>query len=61
MAKDFAIDFEIARLIDRVFLPKNPNKMRKPHPDVMNAIRVFKHALAEAERVSIRRAISEGN
>ena len=41
---------EDAELLDRAFLPLNPNKCRSAHPDVVDAVRRFKAALAEVGR-----------
>jgi hypothetical protein len=40
------IPLETARLIDKVFLPANPNKMRGNDPRVSQAARDFKAAIA---------------
>lgn len=41
------ISLETAKLIDGAFLPRNPNKMRGAHPDVVQAAHDFKHAVAQ--------------
>lgn len=46
--KEFTITLHDAALIDRAFLPFNPNKCRSAHPDVVDAVRRFKAALRAA-------------
>lgn len=42
------IPLEVARVIDRVFLPRNPHRLRKVHPDVLAAAQAFKVAVQAA-------------
>jgi hypothetical protein len=35
------IPVSVARLIRKVFLPLNPNKMRSAHPDTLAAVKAF--------------------
>ncbi len=44
-----AVPLQVAYLVRKVFLPHNPRKMRKPHPDVLDAATRF-IALVEKER-----------
>lgn len=39
------IPLETAQTIDGAFLPSNPNRMRRPHPEVLEAAKDFKVAL----------------
>lgn len=43
------IPLEVARLIDRVYLPRNPNKVRSATSQVLAAVRDFKESIARAE------------
>jgi hypothetical protein len=43
------LPLETARIIRAVFLPHNPNKMRKPDPEVLAAVTIFIEALRYAE------------
>lgn len=43
--KKIEIDLEAAEIINRVFLPVNPKKMRNAHPDVLRAIEAFRAAV----------------
>jgi hypothetical protein len=43
-----SVSVELARLINAVFLPTNPNKMRSAAPEVIAAVKEFKRLLAEA-------------
>lgn len=49
MLETVTVPREVAALIDRVFLPKNPNKMRSPNPDVLAAVRAFKDIVSGAK------------
>lgn len=40
-----AIPLEVASIIDRVFLPRNPNKMRGADPAVVDAVKTFRALL----------------
>lgn len=42
------IPLSIAIVIRSVFLPSNPNKMRKAHPDVVAAAKRFIRAVEES-------------
>ncbi len=45
-----AIPLRTAQFVDNVFLPANPNKLRRAHPDVVQAAKVFKSLVAMATR-----------
>ena len=47
------IPLSVAITIDKVFCPRNPNKMRGAHPDVVKAAHVFKRTVAEAAARSL--------
>jgi len=40
-----AVPLRLLQLIDRVFLPRNPNKMRGAHPDVPSAVKELRAIL----------------
>lgn len=42
------IPLSVAILIRNVFVPRNPNKMRKAHPDVVSAAKRFIRAVEES-------------
>lgn len=42
------IPLNLALLIDKVYLPSNPNKLRTAHPDVIKAVRDFKDLIRSA-------------
>lgn len=46
LAETVTMPAELARLIDKVFLPKNPNKMRGAAPEVIQAAHDFKTYIA---------------
>lgn len=48
MVADVVIPFETARLIRNVFLPANPRKLRKAHPDTVAAVELFLAKLSQA-------------
>jgi hypothetical protein len=43
-----SVPVDLARTINAVFLPMNPNKMRSAAPEVVAAVREFKRLLREA-------------
>jgi hypothetical protein len=48
--KSVVIPLELAQFIDRVFLPRNPNKMRVAAPETIEAVRQFKALVAAGAR-----------
>ena len=42
----FVLPTSVAKIIDGAFLPTNPNKLRKAHPDVVAAAKIYKEALS---------------
>lgn len=47
--KMVSVPVEVAETINRVFLPRNPRKMRGAHQDVLAAVLAFKKALADTQ------------
>lgn len=44
------VPLEALRLIDKVYLPSNLNKVRSAHPDVIQAVKDFRRFILEAAR-----------
>lgn len=53
------IPLETAKLIDKVFLPSNPNKMRTSHPSVIEAVRHFKALLRNTRAFTPKQLAAE--
>ena len=47
--KIVCIPLGVADLLNKVYLPSNPNKLRTAHPSVIQAVRDFKEAIRIAE------------
>ena len=43
-----SIPLNVANILNKVYLPHNPNKCRAAHPLVLQAVRDFKAAIREA-------------
>lgn len=45
MPETIEVPRALAELLDRVFLPRNPNKMRSAAPEVIEAVKQFRALL----------------